>query len=94
MLGSTASLHTVERKFHSVNIRFTVFTQYTKSPFHYLENQKHNSKLKDYRQQHSNMDVGRERSTWHEYLLSLTESLIFNLAFHGPLTTPTLCEVW
>lgn len=35
------------------------------------------------RQQHSDMDVGRERSTWGEYLHSLTVrvSMIFNLPF-------------
>ncbi len=50
------------------------------------------------RQQHSEMDVGRERSTWGEYLHSLTVrvSMIFNLPFSHvvSLTTPTLCEVW
>lgn len=30
-----------------------------------------------------NMDFGRERSTCQEYLISMTESLIFNLAFSG-----------
>lgn len=44
------------------------------------------------------MDVGRERSTWGEYLHSLTVrvSMIFNLPFSHvvSLTTPTLCEVW
>lgn len=49
------------------------------------------------RQQHSDMDVGRERSTWGEYLRTLTVrvSIIFNLPFFlmWSLTTPTLCEV-
>lgn len=50
------------------------------------------------RQQHSEMDVGRERSTWGEYLHSLTvreypRFLICPFSHVVSLTTPTLCEV-
>lgn len=51
------------------------------------------------KQQHSEMDVGRERSTWGEYLHSMTVReypwfLICPFSHVVLLTTPTLCEVW
>lgn len=48
------------------------------------------------RQQHSDMDVGRERSTWGEYLHSLTVrvSMIFNLPFFSCGLAHNTNAVW
>lgn len=85
ILGTTASLHTVEKNSILLTSDYKFSRNTQKNPSVLLVKNKDTQQLsvKITGNSIQTWMWVRKESTWHEYLLSLTESLIFNLAFHG-----------